>query len=200
MSDIEQKQERLNLNNQFIFTRNRLWECMKTTLTYSWQCLIYTDRERKNMRIKIYCYDIATTIIPVILFALLAYCMIAKGNEIYAWISVSISLLNAVLTLAKNSILPKELHGNRMEEIDNLGKDFKAIYRIYSDIFISNCMSENDFDFSVNKKISELIKEQDEKESRLNKLTYSFTKKNEEKARARADKEMTATFIAHNKK
>lgn len=161
MSDNKKKQAQSEPNDIFTYTRNRLWECMKTALAHNLFCLAYTSSERAKLKEKVKRYNLVLNILPFVLFILLVVNMLVQQKEIPVWISVAVALVNVVLSLSKNAILQEELHRKRMDEIDNLGKNFKTFYTKFSDIFIDNFLRKSYFDCPVNDTISKLRFEQE---------------------------------------
>ena len=165
--------------------RQEIWEEMKKAKTYQLSCLYYVDKKRKfnrnyNLRI------IGVSAIGAPTFFISHWCAFAT--------TIAASILEVI-----KSFIPAVCQSEEeLSKIDGLsiyfGETLQKIEGLWN--ILENTLSPDEQ--SLRKELSKVLKKSPEKETLMNKLIHSLSKKEDENIRNQADEYLIQKFYEQN--
>ncbi len=165
--------------------RQEIWEEMKKAKTYQLSCLYYVDKERKfnrNYNLLI----IGVSIIGAPTFFISHWCAFVT--------TIAASLLEAIKCFMPAVCQPED----ELAKIDELSIYYGEILQKLETLWNTNENSEIPDEASLSKELKKVIKKSPEKETLLNKLIRSLSKKEEELFQKQSDDYLTLKFYEQN--
>ena len=161
--------------------RQEIWEEMKKAKTYQLSCLHYVDKKRKfNRR-----YNLL--IISVSAFG-------APTFFISHWCAFATTIAASVLEVIKSFIPAVCQSEEELSKIDGLSIYFGEILQKIEGVWNLYESTKSPDESSFSKELSKVLKKSPEKETLMNKLIHSLSKKEDENIRNQADKYLIQKF------
>jgi len=161
--------------------RQEIWEEMKKTKTYSFSCLYYVDKKRKfNKRYNMIIIGVSA--------------IGALGFSISHWCTFVTTIVTVALEIIKSFIPAVCQSEEELAKIDNLAIYFGETLQKIEELWNSYENTELHNESSFCKKLTKVLKDFPEKETLMNKLIYSLSKKEEKKLQDKTDNYLQKKF------
>ncbi len=161
--------------------RQEIWEEMKKAKTYQVSCLYYVDKKRKFNR------NYNMLIIGVSAIG-------APTFFISHWCAFATTIAASVLEVIKSFIPAVCQSEEELSKIDGLSIYFGEILQKIERVWNLYESTKSPDESSFSKELSKVLKKSPEKETLMNKLIHSLSKKEDEKIRNQADKYLIQKF------
>lgn len=161
--------------------RQEIWEEMKKAKTYQLSCLYYVDKKRKFNR------NYNMLIIGVSAIG-------APTFFISHWCAFATTIAASVLEVIKSFIPAVCQSEEELSKIDGLSIYFGEILQKIEGVWNLYESTKSPDESSFSKELSKVLKKSPEKETLMNKLIHSLSKKEDENIRNQADKYLIQKF------
>ena len=154
--------------------RQEIWEEMKKAKTYQLSCLYYVDKKRKLNRNYNMCIIGVSAIGAPTFF-------------ISHWFAFATTIMASVLEVFKSFIPAVCQSEEELSQIDGLAIYFGETLQKIEGLWSIHENTESPDESSLNKELSKLLKKSPEKETLMNKLIHSLSKKEDKRIQEQAD-------------
>ena len=161
--------------------RQEIWEEMKKAKTYQLSCLYYVDKKRKFNRN----YNLLTIGVAAIG---------APTFYISHWCAFATTIGASVLEIIKSFIPAVCQSEEELTKIDGLSIYFGEILQKIEGLWNLYENTKSPDESLLSRELSKVIKKSPEKETLMNKLIHSLSKKEDEKIRKQADDYLIQKF------
>lgn len=165
--------------------RQEIWEEMKKAKTYQLSCLYYVDKKRKfNRNYNLWIIGVSALGAPTFFIS--------------HWCAFATTIAASILEVIKSFIPAVCQSEEELSKIDGLsiyfGETLQKIEGLWN--IFENTQSPDEQ--SLRKELSKVLKKSPEKETLMNKLIHSLSKKEDENIRNQADEYLIQKFYEQN--
>ncbi len=165
--------------------RQEIWEEMKKAKTYQLSCLYYVDKKRKfNRNYNLWIIGVSAIGAPTFFIS--------------HWCAFATTIVASILEVIKSFIPAVCQSEEELSKIDGLsiyfGETLQKIEGLWN--ILENTLSPDEQ--SLRKELSKVLKKSPEKETLMNKLIHSLSKKEDENIRNQADEYLIQKFYEQN--
>ena len=165
--------------------RQEIWEEMKKAKTYQLSCLYYVDKKRKfNRNYNLWIIGVSAIGAPTFFIS--------------HWCAFATTIVASILEVIKSFIPAGCQSEEELSKIDGLsiyfGETLQKIEGLWN--ILENTLSPDEQ--SLRKELSKVLKKSPEKETLMNKLIHSLSKKEDENIRNQADEYLIQKFYEQN--
>lgn len=165
--------------------RQEIWEEMKKAKTYQLSCLYYVDKKRKfNRNYNLWIIGVSAIGAPTFFIS--------------HWCAFATTIAASILEVIKSFIPAVCQSEEELSKIDGLsiyfGETLQKIEGLWN--ILENTLSPDEQ--SLRKELSKVLKKSPEKETLMNKLIHSLSKKEDENIRNQADEYLIQKFYEQN--